>query len=648
MSTPTFRVLAIDDTPGIHDDYRKVLCAAARSAAASKVSDMEALLFGVYEGSNNAPAATPGAPLIVLDSAMQGREGVEMVAAAVREGKPYSVALVDMRMPPGWDGVQTIRELWKIDPELQVVICTAYSDYTPEQISRELTIDGRVLMLRKPFDATEVRQVVRTLCDKWQARQRNNELERLIATRTADFQRTALTDTLTGLPNRALFNDRLESAFRRSRRDPEHKFAVLFLDADRFKMVNDSLGHEAGDALLLQIAERLTESLRDVDTVSRGHAEGSVLSGREMAMAARLGGDEFTIILENLRADADAARVAQRLLEVCSKPYELHGHTIHSTFSIGIANNTPAYTRSDDVLRDADTAMYHAKREGRGRFAMFDRTMHKEAIERLQFENDLRTAVAQRQICLHYQPIIDMKSERLIGFEALARWQHPTRGWVGPAEFIPVAEEIGAIIPLGFQVIEEACRQLKVWQSTRPGLADLTMSINLSRKQLDAPDLVERIGQIIDETGVDRNNVKIEITESSIMSNAKAALAVLCGIRDLGVQLQIDDFGTGYSSLSCLQTLPVSGLKIDRDFIKGLSQNPEQATIIRTIIALAHALGIPLVAEGVETSDQNTILRSLGCDQAQGYMFAKPMDPAAVEIYLDSLGPRAAAVATAA
>jgi EAL domain-containing protein (putative c-di-GMP-specific phosphodiesterase class I) len=260
--------------------------------------------------------------------------------------------------------------------------------------------------------------------------------------------------------------------------------------------------------------------------------------------------------------------------------------------------------------------------------------MHQEAVDRLTFENDLRTAVAKGQIVLHYQPIVEMKGGRLVGFEALARWQHPTRGWVGPEEFIPVAESTGAIIPLGFQVLEQACRQLRAWQAKWPHLADLTMSVNLSRKQLSAPDLIERIEQIMHDSGVQPRNLKLELTESSVMNDTKAQMQVLRRIRELDVQLHIDDFGTGYSSLSCLQTVPLTGLKIDRDFVQQITSSPDQAAIIRTIITLAHTLNIPLVAEGVETPEQTATLQSLGCDHAQGFIFAKPMDPAAAEEYI--------------
>ena len=642
-----FRVLVIDDAPAIHDDYRKVLCRPAAEAGAA-MADMEAVLFGGGGGVADIIGWEPEQTAFALDSAMQGREGVDMLRAAIADGRPYAMAFVDMRMPPGWDGVQTIRELWKVDPNLQVVICTAYSDYTPDQISREVGVDGRMLILRKPFEGIEVKQLARTLCEKWDSNRRTDELEKLVEQRTADLRKAALTDALTGLPNRLLFTDRLARAIQRGKRDPNFKFAVLFIDSDKFKLVNDSLGHEAGDQLLLQIAERLTDCAREIDTISRISGDGTPepepapAGGGEnddhekRPMAARLGGDEFTIILENIRCDADAARVAQRLLAAGAKPYVLNGQSVHSTMSIGITTNSLGYDKAEDMLRDADTAMYHAKREGRSRFSMFDQAMHNEALARLTFENDLRTAVTEGHIALHYQPIVEMKSGRLIGFEALARWTHPQRGWVSPVEFIALAEETGAIIPLGYKVLEQACRQLAAWQAKWPHLSELTMSVNLSRKQLSAPNLIDRIRQIMADAGINPRNLKLELTENSVMQDAKAALAVLRQIREMDVQLHIDDFGTGYSSLSCLQSVPLTGLKIDRDFIREITSKPGQAAIIRTIINLAHTLNIPLVAEGVETAEQTATLQSLGCDQGQGYLFAKPMEAGAAEQYIAS------------
>ncbi len=623
QSKNAYRILIIDDTPSIHDDYRKVLGAGCDSASAD-VAQMEALLFGAND-------AAADEPRFEIDSALSGEEGVELLKKSIEKNAPYAMAFVDMRMPPGWDGVQTIRELWKIEPNLQVVICTAYSDYTPQQISAELRLGGRMLILRKPFDGVEVQQLAKMLSDKWQIGKRKADLEKIVEVRTAELKKAALHDALTGLPNRLLFADRLNHTLSRAKRDESFKFAVLFVDVDEFKLVNDGLGHEAGDALLLEIAARLNYATRTVDTVSR--TDVCELTGAN-PVAARLGGDEFALLLDDVRADADAARVAQRIINEVSRPFEIHGHTIHTAVSIGLTTSSRKYEKADDMLRDADTAMYHAKREGRGRFVMFDQQMHAAAVARLTFESDLRAAIASDEFVPHYQPIVDIHTSRLVGFEALARWQHPQNGLISPADFIPIAEETGLIVPLGIKILETACQQLSVWQRTTPEFADLTMSVNVSRKQLVSADLVQHVQRILRESGIKPQNLKLEITESSVMADVKASLDVLKRIQSLGVQLHIDDFGTGYSSLSCLQNFPLNGLKIDRGFVNEITVKPDQAAILKAIVSLAHSLNLPLVSEGVETTEQSQLLQSMGCDYAQGYLFSKPMDVTAATAFV--------------
>lgn len=623
QSKNPYRILIIDDTPSIHDDYRKVLGAGSDTAGAD-VAQMEALLFGANDAAGDEPR-------FEIDSALSGAEGVELLKKSIEKNQPYAMAFVDMRMPPGWDGVQTIRELWKIEPNLQVVICTAYSDYTPQQISAELRLGGRMLILRKPFDGIEVQQLAKMLSEKWQIGKRKADLEKIVEVRTAELKKAALHDALTGLPNRLLFADRLNHTLARAKRDESFKFAVLFVDVDEFKLVNDGLGHEAGDALLLEIAARLNYATRTVDTVSR--TDVCELTGAN-PVAARLGGDEFALLLDDVRADADAARVAQRIINEVSRPFEIHGHTIHTAVSIGLTTSSRKYEKADDMLRDADTAMYHAKREGRGRFVMFDQQMHAAAVARLTFESDLRAAIASDEFVPHYQPIVDIHTSRLVGFEALARWQHPQKGLISPADFIPIAEETGLIVPLGIKILETACQQLSEWQRSSPEFADLTMSVNVSRKQLVSADLVQHVQRILRETGIKPQSLKLEITESSVMADVKASLDVLKRIQSLGVQLHIDDFGTGYSSLSCLQNFPLNGLKIDRGFVNEITVKPDQAAILKAIVSLAHSLNLPLVSEGVETMEQSQLLQSMGCDYAQGYLFSKPMDVKAATAFV--------------
>lgn len=428
----------------------------------------------------------------------------------------------------------------------------------------------------------------------------------------AQLLHQALHDTLTGLPNRLLFMERLEYAMKRFKGE-DYLFAVLFLDLDRFKVVNDSLGHDTGDRLLVAIAQRLKACVRPSDTVSR------------------LGGDEFTILLEDIKDVSDATQIADRIQKHLSIPFQLNGHEVCTATSIGIAISNSNYEQPQDLLRDADTAMYRAKALGKARFELFDPALHSEAMARLQLEIDLRQALERQELQVYYQPIISLNNGRITGFEALARWQHPTRGFVSPAEFIPVAEETGLIITLGWWVLREACRQLRRWNLKFAPASPLTISVNLSGKQLALPDIVNNIEQILRDTDCDARYLKLEITESVLVENAAAATVTLQQLKALGIGLSIDDFGTGYSSLSYLHRLPIDTLKIDRSFINKIDCDPEKIEIIRTVVDLAWKLSMDIVAEGVETKKQMFQLMALKCEYAQGYLFSKPVDSQMIE-----------------
>ena len=417
----------------------------------------------------------------------------------------------------------------------------------------------------------------------------------------------AFHDALTGLPNRALFMDHVKMAIQRSRRSGDRLFAALFLDLDRFKIINDSLGHMVGDQLLVGIAHRLEACLRPGDTV------------------ARLGGDEFTILLEDLASTEDAIDVARRVQEAVTQPFNIGGHEVFTTASIGIALSNTGYERAEDLLRDADTAMYRAKLEGKKRHVVFDKAMHDRAMEILQLETDLRRAITRKEFFLNYQPIVDLETGRVASFEALVRWRHPERGLVMPGDFVPVAEETGLIVPLGLWVLNEACRQMREWQ--RQGVTDssVTMSVNLSGRQFSQADLIDQISSALRESGLKAVNLKLEITESMVMENFDTAIDMLTQLRVLGVGLSIDDFGTGYSSLSYLHRFPIDTLKIDRSFVTQMTDNSENAEIVRTIVTLARSLDMAVVAEGVETADQLRQLSDLGCDYGQGYLFSRPV-----------------------
>ncbi|MCI0411207.1 EAL domain-containing protein [bacterium] len=459
----------------------------------------------------------------------------------------------------------------------------------------------------------------------------------------------AFHDSLTGLPNRALFLDRLGGVITRAaahaKRRKDYLFAVLFLDLDRFKVVNDSLGHTIGDRLLVALSHRLLSLLRPGDTV------------------ARLGGDEFAILLDDIKDISDATRIADRIQKELTLPFHLEGHEVFTTASIGIAlsgtqdnrardtlldaetlilgseqreflgvasapavSGVIAYDHPEDLLRDADTAMYRAKALGKARYEMFDQAMHARILSLLVLETDLRRAFDRKEILVYYQPILSLESGRIMGFEALARWQHVHRGLIEPTDFIPLAEETGLILPLGEQVLRKACRQLKQWQKQFNGYPPLYMSVNVSVKQFSQPHLIEMIDQILQETKLEPNCLRLEITESLIMENPESVTSMLFLLRSLGVQLTIDDFGTGYSSLSCLHRFPINTLKIDKSFVAGMSSDTENVEIVKTITTLAHHLQMDVVAEGVESEMQVLQLRSLRCEAAQGFYFSHPLD----------------------
>lgn len=419
----------------------------------------------------------------------------------------------------------------------------------------------------------------------------------------------AFHDSLTGLPNRSLFRERLGRAVERSKRRSDYNFAAMLIDLNKFKWVNDSLGHQAGDALLVEIASRLNSCVRRVDTV------------------ARLGGDEFAVLLEEFRTYKEVIAVASRIQSEARRPFFWNGKEILSGASVGIVLQTCDYAGAEDILRDADIAMYKAKERGRGHLVFHNR-MRQEVLEVINLENELRRAIEERSLELHYQPIFDVNGGKLEGFEALVRWRHPERGMVMPDRFIPLAEESGLIVPLGQWVINTACSQLKAWDD-ESGSADygLTMSVNLSCKQFAQHTLVDMIVRALRENGIAPPRLKLEITESAIILDPASAKEKLRRLKDIGVLLAVDDFGTGYSSLSYLRQFPMDILKIDRSFISGTDTPKENAEIVRSIVDMAHSLGLRVTAEGVETQEQLQRLQSINCDRAQGYMFSKPMTP---------------------
>jgi len=606
----THRLLMIDDNPAIHGDYRKILS----GGDDTQTSAAEAALFGE-------PQPTVSRPTFDVDSAMQGRDGVELARRALIEGRPYSVAFVDMRMPPGWDGLETIENLWKVDPEIQIVVCSAYSDYDWMELLARLGHSDKLIVIKKPFEPIEILQSASALSQKWQnarALKRHVEgLERVVTDRTRGLEAAnrqlrhlASHDSLTGLPNRLLLEDRIAQAIAQANRQA-HEFAVAVLDLDRFKLINDSLGHSAGDELLCEVAVRLKGAIRAVDSI------------------ARLGGDEFVIIFDGPMTRAETLEMGKRLLKVMELPMRLLGIDVHVSPSIGIALYPRDGATIDTLLAHADAAMYYAKERGRNNVECYTESMGSVTQERVKLESELHEALRGDQFELHYQPKIDTATGRITSAEALIRWRHPQRGLLLPAEFIPVAEECGLLDAIGEWVLFEACRQGRIWQQHGPRA--LRIAVNLAPSQFRLADLVSQIRRALDASGLAPTLLEIELTETAVMSDAEESVHILEAISRMGVLVSVDDFGTGYSSMSYLRRFPIDKLKIDRCFVEQMTARREDASIVGAIISLAHSLHLKVIAEGVETPEQLQLLTQLGCDQYQGFHFSPALLPAKLE-----------------
>ncbi|MGD9832850.1 MAG: putative bifunctional diguanylate cyclase/phosphodiesterase [Piscinibacter sp.] len=447
------------------------------------------------------------------------------------------------------------------------------------------------------------------------------QMQDITARRSAEarLQHIAFHDSLTGLPNRARFHEHLAQAIEASRLDPERRFAVMFLDFDRFKLINDSMGHSAGDAFLVQVARRIREHVRPGDVV------------------ARLGGDEFAVLCGNLEREAHAVTLAERLQLVLAEPLQINGTEIATSASIGITFSTFGYTLPEEVLRDADIAMYRAKAAGKARHALFDAGLHQQVTDRVRLEGDLRRAIEQGQLTVAYQPLFNLASGRLTGFEALARWQHPVQGLISPATFIPIAEESALIGPLTDFVLDTACRQLKLWQARSETFAELSMQVNVSGNDIAHSGFAQRVTRAIVAARLNPSQLTLELTENVLMDRVDGAIETLSRLRELGVGLSIDDFGTGYSSLSYLSSLPIDSLKIDGSFVRGMRSGSKEAEVVRAIVTLGASLGKSVIAEGIETESQYDQLRSMGCESGQGFHLSRPLVAENVELLLDRL-----------
>ncbi len=540
-----------------------------------------------------------------------GRKALESLSSKVGP----RLALLDWLMP-GLNGLEVCREIRRHSEYPYIYMILLTSKTSKEDVVRGLEA-GADDYLTKPFDLEELKARLRC----------GERILRLEDKVTYD----ALHDPLTRLPNRDFFLERLKLCVGWGMLHPEYKFAVLSVDMDRFKVVNDSLGISAGDWLLVQIAERLLGSIRRDDALLRSPDSGGLggqLDG--CGVLARLGGDKFTILLDNIRNASEGVRVAERIQQSVRAPFDIDGQKVFTTASVGIAFSGTGYSAAEDMLGDANTAMARAKTLGRARYEMCDPSMHATAAGRFRLETDLRRAAENQEFLVHYQPIVSLIDSRITGFEALVRWQRPDFGLVMPATFISAAEDTGLILSIGQWILQEACRQICAWNVQFPCTPPFTMAVNISAKQFAQADLVSQISHVLRETGLAPENLRLELTESVTMRDEERTTRILGELRKLGVFLCIDDFGTGYSSLSYLRRFALDILKIDRSFVTDMLNNSESQEIVKTILSLGRNLRMKVVAEGVETREQMALLKSLGCEFAQGFLFSRPLDVAAV------------------
>ena len=594
----SLRVLVADDEHAIREAYRQVFGETDLRADLDAIQDLRARLFNKAATAGSSTSRRPTFDATICSSAA---EVVAAVEAAVSAGNPYPVVFLDMRMPPGEDGAWAALRIREIDPDAEIVICTAYSDVDPANIGGQVPPQEKISFLQKPFHPHEVRQMAVSLHSKWRA-------ERHIA-------RLAYFDSLTGLPNRDHTMTRLEGVLERAAANA-HRTALLYIDLDNFKRINDTLGHSAGDELLKQCAARLREALEGVGAGDMG----------------RLGGDEFVAILPGIVSRELAEAAADKVIVALQRPVRLGHHEIVVTPSVGIAISPDDGIDAATLLHNSDLAMYFSKRRGHGAWAFYDATMSDGALRRLTLEGKLRGALERQEFSLHYQPQFELASGALSGLEALLRWTHPELGSVPVLEFIEIAEDTGLIIPIGEWVLRSACAQARQWRDQNLPFGHI--SVNVSGTQFLQRDFPELVARVLQETGLEPRWIELEITETVVMRDEAWAEKALASLRAVGVTLAIDDFGIGYSSLGRLRHLAVDRLKVDRSFVSNLESEVRDRSIASAIIKMSRTLGIGVVAEGVETFNQMLYLQEQECESAQGYLFSRPLPTADIEVLL--------------
>ncbi|MDE2250836.1 MAG: EAL domain-containing protein [Gammaproteobacteria bacterium] len=600
------RVLVADDEAAVREAYRQVFGETDLRADLDAIQDLRARLFRNAAAGGKPPFRRPSFDAMICGNAA---EVVGAVAAALVAGNPYPVVFLDMRMPPGEDGAWAATRIREIDPDCEIVICTAYSDVDPANIGGQVPPQEKISFLQKPFHPHEVRQMAVALHSKWRA-------ERHIA-------RLAYFDSLTGLPNREHTMARLGTVLQQAR-EGAHAAALLYIDLDNFKRINDTLGHSAGDELLKQCAARLREALDSLGDCGPQRPGAGDLG--------RLGGDEFVAMLPQIANREAAAAAADSIILALQQPVRLGHHEIVVTPSVGIAVSPEDGTDGATLLHNSDLAMYFSKRRGHGAWAFYDATMSDGALRRLTLEGKLRGALERQEFSLHYQPQFELASGTLSGLEALLRWTHPELGQVPVLEFIEIAEDTGLIIPIGEWVLRSACAQARLWRDQ--GLPFGHISVNVSGTQFLQRDFPELVARVLHESGLEAKWIELEITETVVMRDEAWAEKALAGLRAVGVSLAIDDFGIGYSSLGRLRHLAVDRLKVDRSFVSNLESEVRDRSIASAIIKMSRTLGIGVVAEGVETFNQMLYLQEQECESAQGYLFSRPLPLADAEVLL--------------